>query len=422
MGLLMSLLIRFLAPYGDICLLSAWGVAQNLEGLGIFKYLNDPVEKIGGNSVMALNLDPAVGVSVVSVIMTLALIAVFYLNVRASFAVAKKVGFISIAVWISPGLLSIVGYSIDESWLAPDVFRSGSGFPGGARSAAVNLGMVLVLGWSVAILIGSRWNKNKLKNVYDHFWYPLGLVAVLYFVIDSGLSFYKADADNEIKQQIGILNLYKISANNIDRACSGNEYISTRAGRLCEFQRGLLDQVSMQLHKKPEIRGKMEIPDWIKILSDGKDAKLLMDIDMVNAWACDRGNRSEMCFQIPLDEVLDPKNPDKSYIFLPPVYAKFFQASSASLRKVEGRINDIEIGRNIRYFAFLAVGLLAGGKVANATRALLTKDVAKQKSWLILFLKALYSFLVWAFAGSWSRLKSSYVKYRHMLQNFRVKD
>ncbi|WP_155122825.1 hypothetical protein [Burkholderia ubonensis] len=414
--------MNFLAPYAYLCLLSAWGIAQNLEGLGIFKYFNEPVRQIAGKPFMLLSFDPAVGVSIISVITTLVLLTVFYLNVRACFAVGRKLGIVSISIWVLPGLLSIFGCTVDAKWFAPDVFRFAVGFPGGVGSAAANLGIALVFGWSVAILYGGKWDKNKLKNVYDHFWYPLGLAAVLYFVVDSGLPFYKADANEEIDRQVAILNLYKDSAKNIGRACAENKYIAGNAIRLCSFQKGLSDQIFVQLNEKRELRGKMDVPDWLKTLSAGKDEQLLRDIDFVNQWACADGNIREFCLKIPLEDVLSSKNPDESYVFLPPDYAAIIIKSQSLLKGIDGRIGDIERGHNIRYFAFLAVGLLAGGKVANATRALLRGDVVKQKSLIIGFLKIVYSMAAATFICLRRGLNFLFAKFRSMPRSGRAED
>lgn len=392
----MGLFLNFLAPYAYFCLISAWGIAQNLEGLEVFKYLNDRIERVGDKSFLLMNLSPAAGVSVVSVIVTLILLIVFVTNLRASFAVSKRLGIIAVLIWIAPGLFAISGQSVAAGWLAPDVFRFTVGFPGGVGSAAINLIIALVSGWSIAILFGSRWGKNEFKNVYDHFWYPLGLAAVLYFVIDAGLPFYKVDADEAIGHEIAALNLYKKSAENISQACQDSKDIASGAARLCQFGKGLSPQIVMELDEKREIRSRMDLPAWVETLAADRDGKLKRDIDFVNAWACEQRNRPELCFKIPFAEILDSKGLEERYLFLPAAYAQAIERNDASLKKVEDRIHDIEIGHNIRYFAFLVVGFLAGGKVANATRSLLSGDVARQKSWIKRFFKFSYSIIAYA--------------------------
>lgn len=411
--------MKFMAPYTYLCLLSAWGIAQNLEGLGAFKYFNDSVERIGDRQFMLTNLDPGVGVSIISVIVTLVLLFVLYLNVRACFAIRSSLGVKSMLIWGLPGLLSLFGYSVDPQWFAPDVFRFAVGFPGGVGSAAANLAIVLVLGWSVAILFGSRWERNKLKNLYDHFWYPLGLAAVLYFVIDSGLPFYKADVDEASANKIEILNLYKASAKSIERACEDSKYISTNAADLCRFQDGLSENISTQIDERREIRDKMDLPIWIKTLSSDANNKILRDIDLANAWACAGENLSQLCIAIPFEDVVNMQNPGEKYIFLPTAYAKRLAADDASIKKVNDRINEIEMGHNIRYFAFLAVGLLAGGKVANATRALLSTDISKQKSWTVVIFKFIYLLARATFVGLWSGLRLLFDSFRALLRSAR---
>lgn len=409
---MVNLFLNFLAPYAYFCLISAWGIAQNLEGLGIFKYLNDPVERVGDKSFLLLNLSPAAGVSVVSVIVTLILLFVFVANLRASFAVSRRLGIIAALIWISPGLFAILGQSIAAGWLAPDVFRFAVGFPGGVGSASVNLIIALISGWSIAILFGCRWGKNEFKNFYDHFWYPLGLAAVLYFVIDAGLPFYKVDADEAIGQEIAVLNLYKKSAENIYQTCQDSKDFANGAARLCQFGKALSPQIVMELDEKREIRAKMDLPDWVRTLAADKDGKLEKDIDFANDWACEQRNRPELCFKIPFEQVLDSKSLDGRYLFLPAVYAQGIERDDVSLKKVDSRIHDIEIGHNIRYFAFLVVGFLAGGKVANATRSLLSGDVARQKSWVIWFFRFLRSLIVYILKRICKLIKLISIKYK----------
>ena len=43
----MLLLLKFLHPYLLFCNLAAWGLAQNLEGLGLFHYTNQHMALMG---------------------------------------------------------------------------------------------------------------------------------------------------------------------------------------------------------------------------------------------------------------------------------------------------------------------------------------------------------------------------------------
>jgi hypothetical protein len=55
----------------------------------------------------------------------------------------------------------------------------------------------------------------------------------------------------------------------------------------------------------------------------------------------------------------------------------------ASMEKSDQHIHDIERGHNLRYFGFLFVAILAGGKLANASRAMVKHELVRPKSWLL---------------------------------------
>ncbi|WP_155122562.1 hypothetical protein [Burkholderia ubonensis] len=386
----MSSIQDFFIPYVQLSLISAWGIAQNFEGIGVFKYFNESVVQLGGRIFWLLNLSPLVGVTIISIIVSFALSVILVLNVRACFSVGGRAGVASIFIWTMPGLFSMIGWRIDAKWFAPDVFRFAVGFPGGVGSAAINLVISLIAGWSIAILFGRRFDRNNLKNVYDHLWYPLGLVAVLYFVVDSGLPFYKEDATDATQQEIAILKLYRDSVQSLERACAANEYVLANAANLCHLKEEIGSQIAMEIDKKSEIRAKTDLPQWISTLGEGKNPELEREIAFINDWACARGNLRNACGRIPIEQAIDQKDIDKSYVFLPPYYAGALLKIDASFKKVDEHIRSIEMGHNIRYFAFLGVGLLAGGKVANATRAFLADDVAPQKSWIVYSLRGIW--------------------------------
>lgn len=79
----MLLLLKFLHPYLLFCNLAAWGLAQNLEGLGLFHYINDVPMRVGNEVIYPLNFSPIHGVNGLSGVLTLMLIPISLLNIRA---------------------------------------------------------------------------------------------------------------------------------------------------------------------------------------------------------------------------------------------------------------------------------------------------------------------------------------------------
>ncbi|MBM7343704.1 hypothetical protein [Pantoea coffeiphila] len=73
----------------------------------------------------------------------------------------------------------------------------------------------------------------------------------------------------------------------------------------------------------------------------------------------------------------DYKNP---VAFLPPPYAQNLQLLQKSIQKADEHIQEIEQGHNTRYFVFLLLAFVAGGKLANASRSMVKHDTVRPPS------------------------------------------
>lgn len=378
------MLLQFFLPYLTLCYLASWGLAQNLEGLGLFKYLNTSPIQIGNAIFYPMNLNPAVGVANLSVVLTGALLIVFLLNIRACFYLNKWVGGAGLIVWLLPGLLSMFGYMPDIRGMGPDVFRFGEGFPGGTESAATNLLICLVGGWSVIMLLSSLWKKNTFKNIYDHIWYTIGLIAALYFVVDAGLSSYKTDLADADGRMVRTLQLFGTAEKHLDVLCAVPEAAGISPA-LCALAPELKWSVLSYLDMNGDLRAKIEPPGWFAKLAS--DPRLAREIRALNNWACTQGQQPAQCQKVPIDTALSIQDIDTPLAFPPSNYAEAIQQFHASMEKSDKRIRDIERGHNLRYFGFLIVAFLAGGKLANASRAMVKDDSVRPRSWILAAIK-----------------------------------
>ena len=374
------MLFQFFQPYLMLCHLASWGLAQNLEGLRLFTYLNSSPMQVGGAVLHPLVLDPTKGVVNLSIILTGILVAVFLLNIRACFYLNKRVGHAGLILWLLPGLLSMLGYMPDIRGMGPDVFRFGVGFPGSMESAAANLLICLVGGWSLILLLSSRWKRDSFKNAYDHIWYPLGLIAALYFVVDAGLPSYKEDLAHADDRMVRTLQLFRTAAERLEVLCvrPGMEEL---APALCVLAPELKWGVPGYLDMKDNLRARIEPPGWVVALAS--DPALARQIGALNNWACAQGQQPAHCQKIPIDTILSIQDLDAPLVFPPPNYAEAIQRFHASMEKSDQRIHEIERGHNLRYFVFLIVAILAGGKLANASRAMLKNDSVRPPSWIL---------------------------------------
>ena len=116
----MLLLLKFLHPYLLFCNLAAWGLAQNLEGLGLFHYINDFPMRVGNEVIYPLNFSPIHGVNGLSGVLILILLPIALLNIRAGFYLNKWAGWFSLCLWIIPGVMRMLGYVPDLRNFGPD--------------------------------------------------------------------------------------------------------------------------------------------------------------------------------------------------------------------------------------------------------------------------------------------------------------
>jgi len=374
------MLLQFFLPYLTLCHLASWGLAQNLEGLRLFSYLNTTPMQVHDIIVYPMNLNPAMGVANVAVILTGVLAVVFLLNVRACFYLNKWVGCTGLILWSLPGLLSMLGYVPDIRGMGPDVFRFGEGFPGGMESAAANLFICMIGGWSLILLLSSLWKKNTFKNAYDHIWYTLGLITALYFVMDAGLPSYKEDLADADERMVRTLQLFRTAQERLEVLCALPESAKLSPA-LCALAPELKWGVLSYLDMNGILRAKIEPPGWAASLAS--DPVMARQIGALNNWACAQSRQPKQCQKVPIDTALSSEDIDTPLAFPPPNYAKAIQQFHASMEKSDQRIHDIARGHNLRYFGFLIVAILAGGKLANASRAMVKDDLVRPPSWML---------------------------------------
>lgn len=378
------MILQFFLPYLTLCHLASWGLAQNLEGLGLFKYLNTSPMRAGNAIFYPMSLNPAVGVASLAVVLTGILVVVFLLNIRACFYLNKWLGGTGLILWLLPGLLSLFGYMPYIHGLGPDVFRFNPGFPGSMESVAANLFICLIGGWSFILLLSSFWQRNIFKNIYDHIWYTIGLIAALYFVVDAGLPSYKKDLASTDERMVRTIQLFQIAEERLEVLCALPE-TANLSPDLCALASELKWSSQSYLEMNGSLRAKVDLPDWVTRLAS--DPALARQISALNDWACVQGQQSAQCQKVPTDTALSIQDMDTHLVFPPPNYAIAIQQFHASMERTDRRIRDIERGHNLRYFGFLIVAFLAGGKLANASRSMLKDDSVSPPSWVFITIR-----------------------------------
>jgi hypothetical protein len=376
-------ILQFLIPYLQLCYLAAWGIAQNLEGLGLFTALNSQPIEIKGQLVFPLVLDASRGVMMISLLLTAFLIYVLLSSIRAGFYLGRKIGVAAIVVWLVPGLLSLMGVAFNLTQYGPPVFRFGLGFTGGAPSAGANLLLFLLAGWSTMMMLGARWKRDTFKNTYDHVWYALGLIAALYFVVDSGKPFYQEDLDDAHGRTEKLLAIYAASTSQLTQACEVDINVQSLARGLCARSKELAWRIKSDSELGRKVRPSIDLGDWgVRLLLT---PSMSAEIDSLNAWACGQ-DRNRYCQKFPVEVARDTKAYDIGHAFPPNAYLDSLKAYRTAILRAHEQVESTERGHNIRYFAFLVIAFLAGGKVANASRALRAPDLVRPHSWVMICL------------------------------------
>lgn len=375
----MLLLLKFLHPYLMFSNLAAWGLAQNLEGLGIFHSINDLPLQVGSDVIYPWNISPTHGVNGLSSLMTLLLLPIAFLNIRAGFYLNRCMGWISLVLWISPGALSLMGYVPELNSFGPEVFRFGSGFTGSVPSAAALLFISMVTGWSVIMLFSALWKKNTFKNAYDHIWYVLGLIAALYFVTDSGLPSYKEDLSEAGERTTLIMQHYRNGEQNLDVLCR-EPGVKDQVPDLCSLAPEIRWSQQDSFASKDILRARIDLPDWVTRVAYDRD--IGKQIEAFNALACSPHSLRGDCDVVPIEMDLSGEDYKTPRAFLTPAYAQRLLRLHQSMQKADARIQDIEQGHNTRYFVFLTLAFVAGGKLANTSRSMARHDTVRPRSWL----------------------------------------
>lgn len=398
-------MLTFLTPYLQLCWLAAWGIAQNLEGLGLFAPLNSPPTSVAGHAFFPLVLSANRGVAIILILMTFLLALVIMTSIRAGFYLSRKTGTTIILLWALPGLAALLGLETNLHQYGPDIFRFNAGFTGGVGPAIANLFLFLTAGWSILMLIGTRWKRDVFKNLYDHIWYALGLLAAVYFVVDTSLTYYQKDLKDAQESTEELLHVYADSAKQLKSRCLSDEAVKSQAPHLCEEAANLLYEINTEITSYRQVRSSVPFGDWQQVL---EQPVIASEIARLNAWACPQGSRETLCLKYPPSVIGDIEAFTTGHAFPPNDYIDRLNKHRERIGRIEKQVANIEQGRNLRYFAFMLIAFLAGGKLANASRALRATDLVAPRSWMALVLKTALRLLQKVGMMTWGQMKKPY--------------
>ena len=176
----------FFYPYVKFLHGAAYNLHQILEGLGVVSSTFTGRNDAGQITGTYWSPDEAM-MATLGYLMMLSLLLIPLLA-AAAYTVGKKRGvLIFFALLLLPGTLNCLGLFPNINYLPIRYAINGVGKLGSEIGLIPLLMLCAITGWAVMVLIYDNLNlTERFRQIYDHFWFPLALVAAVFFVADNG--------------------------------------------------------------------------------------------------------------------------------------------------------------------------------------------------------------------------------------------
>lgn len=176
----------FFYPYVKFFHGAAYNLHQILEGLGLVSSTLAGRDDAGKFIGTYWSPDEAMVVTLGYLMMLSTLL--IPLLAAAAYTVGKKRGvLIFLALLLLPGVLNCLGLFPNINYLPIRYTIHGVGKLGSEVGLIPLLMLCALTGWGLMVLIYDNLNlTERFRQLYDHFWFPLALVAAAFFVTDNG--------------------------------------------------------------------------------------------------------------------------------------------------------------------------------------------------------------------------------------------
>jgi hypothetical protein len=355
-------MMGFIEPYIFFCGSSTYSLIQNMESMGWSSFWD------------GIFIDPHSTFIIYFYAYLILLPVVALLSILASFSLNRMLGGLVVVLWILPGALSLYGVDV-ISVDTPDSYKlnSGSMYVGETRSTLYNVFICFLLGWSITTLLVHVFKISKnFKESYDHVWYVFGLAAAVIFVVDSNIAFYKTELTESESNISKTLSLITNQLNYTNSICLKNRKDLIENGiskEFCEW----VDKAKFNYFWLSEDKA---FTRHLKSLSDFDalvPAERLADISNFNDLICHSEIETSNCNLLPFELGRFTKGFEwpKSRFALAIVPLNdalkiFWEQSSKRYKKLDV-VKDVP---NTKWFFYMILGFIAGGKVANSSRTL----------------------------------------------------
>ncbi|MBO2583506.1 hypothetical protein [Shewanella algae] len=175
---------NFFFPYIAFLYGAAYSIQQILEGIGLAS--SNFLERNEKGLIVGSYWSPTEAVIPILGLLLLYSIVLFFALLAAGFVIARWRGVaIVFAVLAVPGLLNVAGLWPQINYL-PDSFYIGGGSLGSPLGFVPLLILGLLTGWCTTVIVYDSLNlTDKFRGYYDHLWYATALLAGVFFVADS---------------------------------------------------------------------------------------------------------------------------------------------------------------------------------------------------------------------------------------------
>jgi len=363
-------LMQALLPYEAVASTISWAILQNLEVVenGIVDIF------VGGKGLSAYQYAGALAFFTLIFMGTLCI-----LSLIAGWRYSKKfllpVIFVS---WFLPGVWAVFfPASFFRYWIIPERFVTGGGIghmPVGTLEGGIYaVFLFLVAGWSVFSLIQDlKFLRQHFKSIIDHFWYPMGIVVAMMFLVENNQA---QSVYEEFKSEKEKVSLVKEEMNNqIDLI---NNYLMDS-----QVNNGILMDVS---------RTSKSFVDWNLrgggFFMESSGASDIFDYNLADFEAINRdvciGEKAEVyCRKLPWtvsvpiaqEKVSSIDDLERPRLIFAHIMIDYVQAISRKISALNERKRQVQRLDSIRWFSLLLLAFIAGGKIASATRVLIPRQ------------------------------------------------
>lgn len=164
---------------------AAWSVQQSLDGLGLTSSYFPSMD--GGGALAGGYWSPGEAVlPIVGALILLWMLLSSALVVSGYVLGRWKGAFIVVVLLALPGVLSMSSLWPDIPFLPDEYAIGGAGILGSPWGALFLLLMAVAVGWTLGVmLMDALYIGERFWSGFDHLWYAVGLVAVVFFVADA---------------------------------------------------------------------------------------------------------------------------------------------------------------------------------------------------------------------------------------------